>query len=144
MRAAGFFLTILGGLAATGELRQIAFPTARWFFNTSRQVPWLHSGRDGALFPWFGWLGALLLVVQADLWFGKGNLPYVMSLHEQLAEQRAANAQLRERNSRVAAEVGDLRDGLEMVEEKARSELGMVRPDEIFVQLNPARPAAPR
>jgi cell division protein FtsB len=40
--------------------------------------------------------------------------------------------------------VGDLRDGLEMVEEKARSELGMVRPDEIFVQLNPARPAAPR
>ncbi len=93
-------------------------------------------------------LGALLLVVQADLWFGKGNLPYVMSLHEQLAEQRAANEQLRERNARVAAEVGDLRDGLEMVEEKARGELGMVRPDEIFVQLNPPRantpPAAPR
>lgn len=89
-------------------------------------------------------LGALLLVVQADLWFGKGNLPYVMSLHEQLEEQRAANERFRERNARVAAEVGDLRDGLEMVEEKARSELGMVRPDEIFVQLNPARPAAPR
>jgi cell division protein FtsB len=96
-------------------------------------------------------LGALLLVVQADLWFGKGNLPYVMSLHEQLAEQREANDAARERNARVAAEVGDLRDGLEMVEEKARGELGMVRPDEIFVQLNPPRanatpapPAAPR
>ena len=93
-------------------------------------------------------LGALLLVVQADLWFGKGNLPYVMSLREQLAEQQAANEVARERNARVAAEVGDLRDGLEMVEEKARSELGMVRPDEIFVQLNapraPAPPAAPR
>jgi cell division protein FtsB len=85
-------------------------------------------------------LGALLLVVQADLWFGKGNLPYVVSLHEQLAEQRAANELARERNARVAAEVGDLRYGLEMVEEKARGELGMVRPDEIFVQLNPPRP----
>ncbi|MFM7505712.1 MAG: cell division protein FtsB [Rubrivivax sp.] len=93
-------------------------------------------------------LGALLLVVQADLWFGKGNLPYVMSLHTQLAEQQAANEEARERNARVAAEVGDLREGLEMVEEKARAELGMVRPDEIFVQLSPPRtaraPAAPR
>jgi cell division protein FtsB len=93
-------------------------------------------------------LGALLLVVQVDLWFGKGNLPYVMSLREQLAEQLAANAAARERNARVAAEVGDLRDGLEMVEERARSELGMVRPDEVFVQLNAPRPnkppAAPR
>jgi cell division protein FtsB len=93
-------------------------------------------------------LGALLLVVQADLWFGKGNLPYVMSLREQLAEQQAANDAARERNAGVAAEVGDLREGLEMVEEKARAELGMVRPDEIFVQLNPPRPssapAAPR
>jgi cell division protein FtsB len=88
-------------------------------------------------------LGALLLVVQADLWFGKGNLPYVMSLHRQLAEQQAINDAARERNARVAAEVGDLRDGLEMVEEKARSELGMVRPDEVFVQLNPPRTAAP-
>ena len=93
-------------------------------------------------------LGGLLLVVQADLWFGKGNLPYVMSLHAQLAEQQAANEAARERNARVAAEVGDLREGLEMVEEKARAELGMVRPDEIFVQLSPPRtaspPAAPR
>lgn len=84
-------------------------------------------------------LAALLLAVQADLWFGKGNLPYVMSLKRQLAEQDAANDAARERNARVAAEVADLREGLEMVEEKARRELGMVRGNEIFVQVTPAR-----
>ena len=80
-------------------------------------------------------LAALLLVVQGDLWFGKGNMPYVMSLRKQLTAQLAVNAQARERNARAAAEVVDLKEGLEMVEEKARSELGMVRPDEILVQV---------
>ena len=80
-------------------------------------------------------LAALLLVVQGDLWFGKGNMPYVMSLRKQLAAQRGANDKARERNVRVAAEVVDLKEGLEMVEEKARAELGMVRPDEILVQV---------
>jgi cell division protein FtsB len=80
-------------------------------------------------------MAALLVVVQGDLWFGKGNWPYVMTLRKQLDEQRATNAGLRERNARVAAEVSDLKEGLEMVEEKARSELGMVRPDEILIQV---------
>ena len=80
-------------------------------------------------------LAALLVVVQGDLWFGKGNLPYVVSLHKQLDAQRAANGVARERNARVAAEVSDLTEGLEMVEEKARTELGMLRPDEILVQI---------
>ena len=80
-------------------------------------------------------LAALLMVVQGDLWFGKGNLPYVVSLHKQLDAQRAANGAARERNAHVAAEVSDLKEGLEMVEEKARAELGMVRPDEILVQV---------
>jgi cell division protein FtsB len=80
-------------------------------------------------------LVALLVTVQGDLWFGKGNLRYVWGLQRQLGEQRQANTEARERNARVAAEVGDLRDGLEMVEEKARAELGMVRPDEILVQV---------
>ena len=84
-------------------------------------------------------IAALLLVVQGDLWFGKGNMPYVMSLRKQLAAQRAANLQARERNVRVAAEVVDLKEGLEMVEEKARAELGMVRPDEILVQVTARR-----
>lgn len=80
-------------------------------------------------------LAALLVLVQVDLWFGKGNMPYVMGLRKQLAEQRADNVLARERNQRVMAEVSDLREGLEMVEEKARAELGMVRPDEILVQV---------
>jgi cell division protein FtsB len=80
-------------------------------------------------------LAGLLAMVQADLWFGKGNLPYVMSLERQLAEQKSANAQARERNLRLVAEVSDLKEGLEMVEDKARSELGMVKPDEILVQV---------
>lgn len=84
-------------------------------------------------------LTALLVVVQGDLWFGKGSLPYVWGLQKQLELQRQANQTARERNARVTAEVTDLRDGLEMVEEKARSELGMVRPDEILVQITAKR-----
>lgn len=84
-------------------------------------------------------IAALLALVHADLWFGKGNMPYVMSLRKQLQEQRAANDVARERNARVAAEVSDLKEGLEMVEEKARSELGMVKPDEILVQVSARR-----
>ena len=85
-------------------------------------------------------IAALLLLVQADLWFGKGNLPYVMTLRKQLALQRDANEQARARNARVAAEVVDLREGLEMVEEKARAELGMVKPNEILVQVSSRKP----
>ena len=81
-------------------------------------------------------LAALLLLVQGDLWFGKGNMPYVMSLQKQLDAQRLANQQASERNARAEAEVADLREGLEMVEEKARAELGMLRPDEILVQVS--------
>lgn len=84
-------------------------------------------------------IAGLLAVVHADLWFGKGNMPYVMSLRKQLDEQRAANDAARERNARVTAEVSDLREGLEMVEEKARFELGMVKPDEILVQISARR-----
>ena len=80
-------------------------------------------------------LGVLLALVQAGLWIGKGSVPHVWSLQSQLIDQNAANEQARQRNQRVAAEVGDLKDGLEMIEEKARSELGMVRPDEVFVRV---------
>jgi cell division protein FtsB len=80
-------------------------------------------------------IAGLLALVQADLWFGKGNLPYVMGLRKQVAEQKHANQAARERNARVTAEVRDLKEGLEMVEEKARTELGMVRPNEILVQV---------
>jgi cell division protein FtsB len=82
-------------------------------------------------------LAALLLAVHADLWLGRASLPYVMGLRSQLAVQQAGNEAARARNARLAAEVSDLKEGLEMVEEKARSELGMLRPDEILVQVTP-------
>jgi cell division protein FtsB len=84
-------------------------------------------------------LAAALLVVQAQLWIGSSGKPYAMSLQLQLDRQLAANAAARARNERMVAEVRDLKEGLEMVEERARWELGMVRPDEILVQVTPAR-----
>jgi cell division protein FtsB len=82
-------------------------------------------------------LAVLLLAVQADLWLGRGSLPQVLQLQSQLALQQAVNDEARTRNARLAAEVSDLKEGLEMVEEKARGELGMLRPDEILVQMSP-------
>ena len=84
-------------------------------------------------------LVALLAVVQAQLWFGDGGLPSVVRLQSQLGTQKAANDASRARNERLGAEVSDLREGLEMVEEKARAELGMVKPDEILVQVTAPR-----
>ncbi len=82
-------------------------------------------------------LGLLVLMalVQVQLWFGRGSLPHVMALRTKLHDQLTVNDVARERNAQLAAEVSDLREGLEMVEEKARAELGMVRRDEILVQL---------
>jgi cell division protein FtsB len=82
----------------------------------------------------------LLALVQAELWAGKGGRSYVVHLQSQLQAQAQANDAARARNQRLVAEVSDLKEGLEMVEEKARSELGMVKPDEILVQLQPRRP----
>ena len=82
---------------------------------------------------------ALLALVQAQLWFGNGGKPHAMNLQLQLSRQQAANDEARGRNTRLEAEVRDLREGLEMVEEKARSELGMIKPDEILVQVAPKR-----
>jgi len=84
-------------------------------------------------------LVALLVGVQADLWLGKAGLPYVMGLRKQLDGQLARNELSSQRNARVAAEVIDLKEGLEMVEEKARAELGMVKADEILVQITQRR-----
>lgn len=84
-------------------------------------------------------LAALIVAVQVDLWLGKSSLPYVWSLQNELDQQLAVNEAARERNARTAAEVSDLKEGLEMVEDKARSELGMLRPDEILVQVTKAR-----
>ncbi|MDI1339180.1 septum formation initiator family protein [Polaromonas sp.] len=80
---------------------------------------------------------ALLVIVHAQLWIGRGSLPSVNEMQRRLSEQIAKNVQAQADNERLAAEVKDLREGLEMVEEKARQELGMVKPNEIFVQIAP-------
>ncbi len=77
----------------------------------------------------------LLVVVHAQLWFGRGSISDVAQLQQRLQEQQEANAKAQLANERLTAEVRDLKEGLEMVEEKARSELGMVKPNEVFVQL---------
>ena len=78
----------------------------------------------------------LLLVLQGQLWFGRGSLPNVARLGSELVAQQRNNAEAAQVNARLEAEIRDLREGLEMVEEKARSELGMVKPNEIFVQVS--------
>jgi len=79
---------------------------------------------------------ALLALVQMQLWFGKGSIPAVHEMQQRLDKQLAENAQAQANNEQLAAKVKDLKEGLEMVEEKARSELGMVKPNEIFVQVS--------
>ncbi len=78
---------------------------------------------------------ALLLVLHAQLWFGRGSLTNVSQMQQKLEAQKAHNAQAQLANDRLVSEVRDLKEGLEMVEEKARSELGMVKPNEIYVQI---------
>jgi len=81
----------------------------------------------------------LLAGVQAELWLGDGGLPQVMRLQAQLDKRLQANTARRQDNQRLVAEVDDLRQGLEMVEERARADLGMVKPDEILVQYAPSK-----
>lgn len=79
---------------------------------------------------------ALLALVHAELWLGKSGVPRVMELQARLDTQKAENEAAHARNDQITAEVRDLKEGLEMVEEKARFELGMVKPDEIYVQVS--------
>ncbi len=84
---------------------------------------------------------ALLALFHAQLWIGRssnpsGSIPNVRKMQQQLSDQTVKNAKAQLSNNQLSAEVRDLKEGLEMVEEKARSELGMVKPNEIFVQIN--------
>lgn len=81
----------------------------------------------------------LLGMIHAQMWFGRGSVPNVTALQRTLDTQRMANARARQVNDQLASEVDDLKAGLGMVEEKARLELGMVKPNEIYVQITPAQ-----
>jgi cell division protein FtsB len=78
---------------------------------------------------------ALLVILHAQLWFGRGSVSKVAHLRSQLTEQNLRNDQAQLANNQLAAEVRDLKEGLEMIEEKARMELGMIKNNEIYVQI---------
>jgi cell division protein FtsB len=82
-----------------------------------------------------GILGALILLIQYPLWLGKGGWMRAWQIEEDYSKQKEKNSQLEMRNSALAAEVRDLKQGTEAVEERARYELGMVRQDEVFFQI---------
>lgn len=77
----------------------------------------------------------LLLILQWQLWTGRGSVRDVAQLKDALAEQKDTNVKAALANERLNSEVNDLKQGLEMVEERARQELGMVKPNEVFVQI---------
>jgi len=95
-------------------------------------------------------LALLLVSLQYKLWFGNGGQHEVEALQAQVARQEAENLRLQQRNEALKAEVEDLKSGEAAVEERARSELGMVKPGETFYRVieegkpqpAPAQPAA--
>ena len=79
-------------------------------------------------------LSALILVIQYPLWIGKGGWLRAWHVDQDLQKEKEKNVVLEIRNAALAAEVRDLKQGTEAIEERARSELGMIRSDEIFFQ----------
>ena len=92
------------------------------------------------------WLAAALAVVlvllQYRIWVSDNGVRKVERLKQAVALQQAEDAQLAERNRQLAAEVRDLKTGMDALEERARSDLGMIARNETFYQVVPARPAA--
>jgi cell division protein FtsB len=84
-------------------------------------------------------LAVLVIALQYPLWLGKGGWTRVWDLERSLALQRDTNAKLKARNDALDAEVRDLKQGTEAIEEHARLELGMIRRDEVFYQVVPGR-----
>ena len=82
-----------------------------------------------------GVFAALILAIQYPLWLGKGGWLRVWDVDQQVDAQQEKNARLEVRNNALAAEVKDLKQGHEAIEERARYELGMVKNDEVFFQV---------
>jgi len=83
---------------------------------------------------------ALIALLQYPLWFGKGGWLRVWEADRQLQAQRELNQKLEQRNTGLDAEVRDLKSGYEAIEERARFELGLIKQDEIFVQIPQKQP----
>lgn len=80
-------------------------------------------------------LAVLIAALQWPLWVGKGGWLRVWQLDQQVAERKAQNLKVQERNDALDAEVRDLKTGTDAIEERARNELGMVKQDEVFFQI---------
>jgi cell division protein FtsB len=80
-------------------------------------------------------LTGLLIALQYPLWLGKGSWRTVWELDRQLASQKAGTARMKARNDALEADVRDLKQGFEAIEERARLELGMIKKDEVFFQV---------
>ncbi len=85
-------------------------------------------------------LAALILLLQYPLWLGKGGWLRVWDLDRQVRSQQERNAGLQSRNEVLDAEVRDLKQGVDAIEERARYDLGMIKQDEIFFQIVPQAP----
>ena len=85
-------------------------------------------------------LAALIALLQYPLWLGKGGWLKVWDVDRQLAAQRQINQKLETRNAGLDAEVRDLKSGYDAIEERARFELGYIKPDEVFVQVPQKNP----
>jgi cell division protein FtsB len=85
---------------------------------------------------WLTWVLALLIgLLQYPLWLGESGWLTLLSSSRKVDEQRQLNEKLRQRNAVFAAEVQNLKQGKDAIEERARSELGMIRPDEVYVRI---------
>lgn len=82
----------------------------------------------------------VIVLLQLKMWFGEGGYRDVQRLAERVEQQAIENEALAQRNRELQAEVEDLRQGLHAIEERARSELGMIKEDEQFYQVVPERP----
>lgn len=80
-------------------------------------------------------LSIFFIILQYDLWIGEGSLSAAWKLDKSIQTQKEQNARLKERNQALDAEVKDLKSGLQAIEERARSELGMIKKDETFFQV---------
>ncbi|MCX7179271.1 MAG: cell division protein FtsB [Proteobacteria bacterium] len=85
-------------------------------------------------------LVALIVLLQYPLWLGKGGWIRVWEVDRQLQAQREVNQKLEQRNAGLDAEVRDLKSGYDAIEERARFELGLIKQDEIFVQIPQKQP----
>ena len=107
-----------GSLSSTEPPRRVSANAAA---TSMRWLPWV--------------LLALLALLQYRLWMGDGSLAEVWNLYQQVETQKRENRELRDRNQALEAEVVDLKQGLDAIEERAREELGMIREDETFYQI---------